>query len=264
MASQITSSGYITRDSIQLFYEREQNNASQSILFVHGLGGTTNSFQTLVPDLRDFDVVRFDLSGHGRSSLPSVSSIDSFVADCEGLKNVIVAGHSLGGLITLHLAAKRPNVVKAVVALAPGLPPPEAAKKALATRSSVVREKGMEAVADTVISNAFSAKSLASRRGEVSLAREMLTRQNPEGYAQAVDALAQSSVPAWGQIKGRVIVVSGEVDKVSTVEAGASIAGGIGSHAKQVVCKDTGHWPMLENPEECISAIAWAAERSAN
>ncbi|KAI1460018.1 alpha/beta-hydrolase [Annulohypoxylon moriforme] len=268
MASQITSSGYILRDSVKLFYEREGKSDSRTILFVHGLGGTTNSYQPLVSDLLDFDIVRFDFSGHGRSSVPSTSSVESYVADCEaiinhlGLKDIVVVGHSLGGLISLHLAAKYPEIVKEVVTFGPVRPVPEAAQKALAARSSTVRKQGMVAVADTIISNAFSAKSLSNRKAEVSLAREMLTRQDPEGYALAVDALSQSSAPVWSQIRGKVVVLSGDEDKVSTLAVGANIVSDIGSNAQQVTCKDTGHWHMLESPEECIKVIKSVASDS--
>ncbi|KAK6952393.1 hypothetical protein Daesc_006929 [Daldinia eschscholtzii] len=283
MASQIKSSGYITRDSVQLFYEREGNIGSQAILFIHGLGGTTNAFQPLVSSLQDFDLVRFDWAGHGRSSLPKSTSVESYVADCEGkarpifeyltpkshriliwklaviehfrLKDILVVGHSLGGLISLHLAAKHPDIVKGVVAFGPVRPPPEAGKKALAARATTVRNEGMGAVADVVVSNAFSPKSLINKKGEVALAREMLTRQDPEGYALALDALAGSSEPGWKQIKASVLVLTGEEDKVSTATAGADIVEGIGSGARQIFFKDTGHWHILESTDESIKAI---------
>ncbi|KAI2782144.1 alpha/beta-hydrolase [Daldinia loculata] len=269
MASQIKSSGYIPRDSVKLFYEREGTSGSRTILFIHGFGGTTNAFQPLVSDLQDFDLVRFDWAGHGRSSVPQSTSIESYVADCEaiigylGLKDILVVSHSFGGLISFHLAAKRPDIVKGVVAFGPVRPPPEAGQKALATRSATVRSEGIGAVADLIVSNAFSPKSLINRKGEVALAREMLTRQNPEGYALALDALAGSSAPAWKQIKANVLVLTGDEDKVSTATAGADIVKDIGSNARQVVFKDTGHWHVLESPDESIKAIISVAKNIA-
>lgn len=110
-------------------------------------------------------------------------------------------------------------------------------------------------IADTVISNAFSGRSLASKRCEVALAREMLTRQVPEGYALAVDALARSAAPKWRQIQARIFVVSGEEDKVSTVAMGSDMVREIGSNAQQLVWKDVGHWHILENLDGCVKAI---------
>lgn len=180
-----------------------------------------------------------------------------------GLKDILVVGHSFGGLISFHLAAKHPDIVKGVVAFGPVRPPPEAGQKALATRSATVRSEGIGAVADLVVSNAFSPKSLINRKGEVALAREMLTRQNPEGYALALDALAGSSAPAWKQIKANVLVLTGDEDKVSTATAGADIVKDIGSNAKQMVFKDTGHWHVLESTDASIKAIISAAKNIA-
>ncbi|EMR69515.1 putative alpha beta hydrolase fold protein [Eutypa lata UCREL1] len=259
MSSQITSTGYIPRDSVQLFYEREGNNQEgRTILFVHGLGGTTNAYQPLVSELQDFDIVRFDWSGHGRSTVPpSETSIELYVADCEaiidhlGLADIVV----YSGKWIITFKGVMLMYIQGVVVFGPVKPPPEAGRTALATRAATVRQRGMVAVTDTILSNAFSSKSLTSRKAEVSLAREMLTRQAPEGYAMAVDALARSIAPAWSHIKARVFILSGEEDKVSTVVAGSEIMREIGSNAQQRVWEDVGHWHMLENPDGCIESI---------
>lgn len=164
-------------------------------------------------------------------------------------------GHSLGALISLHLAAKRPEVVQGLVLFGPVRPPPEAGQKALAARSAAVREHGMVAIADTIVANAFAPDSFINRKGELALAREMLMRQDPEGYALAVEALAQSSLPTWNEIKCKVVILSGEDDRVSTVAAGAVTKMDIGDNAQQLVWKGVGHWHMLESPDASVMAI---------
>jgi len=261
MASKISSYGFVTASGNQLYFEREGNPEGRSILFIHGLGGTTNSFQLLVPHLQEFDLVRFDWSGHGRSGLRPKTSVDSYLEDCEAviahrsLQNVAVVAHSLGGLIALHLAAKRPDVVKSLVLFGPVNPPPEAGQRGLAARSEAVRKDGMAAVADTVVSNAFAQPSFSNKPASVALAREMLCRQNPEGYALACEALAHSTSAQWEKITAKVIVASGEEDKVSTVAVGESICDNLTNCDEQYVWKDTGHWHMLEQPDESVSVI---------
>jgi pimeloyl-ACP methyl ester carboxylesterase len=171
------------------------------------------------------------------------------------LSNVNVVGHSLGGLVALHFAAKVPDKVKALVLFGPISPPPEAGQQALKGRAAAVREKGMAGIADTVVGNAFAAESYKSRRGEVTLAREMLTRQDPEGYALACEAAANSSAPDFGKIKGKVVVVSGKEDKVSTVQAGETTTQKLGSNATQEVIDGVGHWHMLEAKEKAVEII---------
>jgi pimeloyl-ACP methyl ester carboxylesterase len=171
------------------------------------------------------------------------------------LNNVNVVGHSLGGLVALHFAAKNPEKVKALVLFGPINPPPEAGQQALKGRATAVREKGMAGIADTVVGNAFAAESYKTRRAEIALAREMLTRQDPEGYALACEAAANSSPPAFDSIQSEVVVVSGKEDKVSTVQAGETTTQKIGSNAKQEVLESVGHWHMLEATDKAVDII---------
>ncbi|KAI0414671.1 Alpha/Beta hydrolase protein [Xylaria grammica] len=261
MASKLNFSGHIEGPNGLLYVEREGNPAGPSILFVHGLGGTTNAYQTLVSGLEEFDLVRFDWSGHGRSAVPKSTSIDLYVDDCKavishfGLDRIILVGHSLGGLISLHLASKIPHAIAALVLFGPVWPPPAGSQAALASRAAAVRQGGMASVADAVISNAFATGSLRERLGEVALAREMLTRQHPEGYALAIEALKDSAVPQLKAIVAPTKVLSGEEDKVSTVETGKSLASGIGEHAEQILLPGVGHWYMLEASTKCAEII---------
>jgi pimeloyl-ACP methyl ester carboxylesterase len=170
-------------------------------------------------------------------------------------------GHSLGGLIALLLAAKHPRVVRALVLLGPVRPPPEAGQKAMAERIETVRQGGMAAVADTVISNAFASESLKKRNAEVALAREMLTRQGPEGYAMAIQSLKNSYTPDWKRIKTPTVVVSGDEDRVSSVAVGEMIVSDLGDLAEQVVLSGVGHWHMLEAPLKCIEIITKYSSR---
>jgi len=261
MASKLSANGYISSGESKLYYETEGNPDGPTILFVHGLGGTTNAYQPIIPELQDFNIVRFDWSGHGRSSTPKTTSIQSYVADCEAviselkLDKVNVVAHSLGGLIALHLAATVPEKVKALVLFGPISPPPEAGQQALKGRATAVREKGMVGIADTVVGNAFAAESYQSKRADVALAREMLTRQDPEGYALACEAAANSTAPAFDLITGKVVVVSGNEDKVSTVAAGEKTTQNLGSKAVQQIVEPVGHWHMLEAKEKAVEII---------
>ncbi|KAJ3572095.1 hypothetical protein NPX13_g5162 [Xylaria arbuscula] len=261
MASKLKFFGHIQGPNGLIYVEREGNATAPSILFVHGLGGTTNAYQTLVSALAEFDLVRFDWSGHGRSAVPKSTSIDSYVDDCKavishfGLGQIILVGHSLGGLISLHLASKIPQAIAGLVLFGPVCPPPADSQAALASRAAVVRQSGMASIADAVVSNAFATESLRERLGEVALAREMLTRQHPEGYALAIEALKDSATPQLKAIVAPTKILSGEEDKVSTVETGKSLANGIGEHAAQILIPGVGHWYMLEASARCIEIV---------
>lgn len=93
------------------------------LVLVHGLGGAASNWTELAPLLaRQHRLVVPDLPGHGGSSaLPAVSGLEPYadrvalVAEREGMLPAPVVGHSLGGMVVLRLALRRPRDVKAIV-----------------------------------------------------------------------------------------------------------------------------------------------------
>src|SRR5437867_1150743 len=93
------------------------------IVLVHGLGGAASNWTELAPLLAGrHRLLVPDLPGHGGSSaLPAVSGLEPFadrvalVAELEGMLPAPVIGHSLGGMVVLRLALRRPADVQAVV-----------------------------------------------------------------------------------------------------------------------------------------------------
>jgi pimeloyl-ACP methyl ester carboxylesterase len=86
---------------------------------LHGLSGISTGYDEVVDDLGDAaDVFRLDLRGHGRSDhAPGTYSVpfysDDVVAFIEEViaEPVVLVGHSLGGVITHHITATRPELV---------------------------------------------------------------------------------------------------------------------------------------------------------
>jgi pimeloyl-ACP methyl ester carboxylesterase len=93
------------------------------LVLVHGLGGAASNWTELAPLLVErHRLLVPDLPGHGRSTaLPAVSGLEPFadrvalVAEREGMLPAPIVGHSLGGMIVLRLALRRPADVQALV-----------------------------------------------------------------------------------------------------------------------------------------------------
>ena len=97
--------------------------AGAPLILVHGLGGAGSNWAELAPLLLPrHRLLVPDLPGHGGSTaLPAVSGLEPFadrvalVADREGMLPAPVVGHSLGGIVVLRLALRRPADVQALV-----------------------------------------------------------------------------------------------------------------------------------------------------
>ncbi len=93
------------------------------LVLAHGLGGAAANWTALAPLLADrYRLLVPDLPGHGGSSpLPAAPTLEPFaervalLAEREDLAPFAIVGHSLGGLVALRLARRRPGAVRAVV-----------------------------------------------------------------------------------------------------------------------------------------------------
>lgn len=105
------------------------NNANPALVLVHGLGSAGTIWKSLIPDLeRDFTVYSIDLPGHGEATLDDHEEYDPrslgemilhYMQSVHNVRKMHVAGNSLGGWISLEMAALRPALVASVTALAP-------------------------------------------------------------------------------------------------------------------------------------------------
>jgi 3-oxoadipate enol-lactonase len=106
---------------IQLYYET--TGQGEPLLFIHGLGSSTRDWERQVAFFsRRYEVITFDVRGHGKSDKPpGPYSVRLFAADTAalikslGIDRVHVVGISMGGMIALQLAIDAPNLVRSLV-----------------------------------------------------------------------------------------------------------------------------------------------------
>ncbi len=112
---------FFTTGLINLNYV-ESSSTERPILLLHGLFTRWQAFNSIIPELaRQGHVFAVDLRGHGKSGQAETYRIQDFVDDvADFIKHcikepVIIFGHSLGGMVSIMLAAEHPELVKALI-----------------------------------------------------------------------------------------------------------------------------------------------------
>ncbi len=106
-------------------------------VYLHGLGSASSAdFPPIAhdPRLASFRALLVDLLGYGFSDRPAEfphtleahADVIAHVLDQLGLRGCHVIGHSLGGSIAISLAARRPDLVGALIVAEPNLDPEDA------------------------------------------------------------------------------------------------------------------------------------------
>ena len=222
------------------------------VLMVHGLGGTSNFYQVQAQALADrFQVIRPDSAGAGRSPVTGQISIGSHADDLAalldqlGVSGATVVGHSMGTLVVRTLATRHPGLVSRLVLLGAVAEPADAVRQAQRDRAATLRQDGTAAVAPGVVASALSEVTRRDKPEVAAFVRELIMRQDPEGYARNCEALATATDPGPVAPGLPLLLITGSDDMTGPPEVSQSIAAAHGS-ATVTVIDGIGHWTALE------------------
>ena len=113
-----------SRTGADIHYDREGEGVP--LLLIAGTASDGASWGPLLPLFDRYELIRIDNRGSGQTRFDGDISVADMVDDCAalldhlGIRSAAVVGHSLGGTIGLHLAARHPERVAALVTLTAG------------------------------------------------------------------------------------------------------------------------------------------------
>ncbi len=253
--------------TVELAWDLEGPAGAPVLVLLNSLGATTAMWDPLAGPLGEqFRVVRVDTRGHGRSPAagrqPQVSiaelgadvlaALDAIRAKLDAPR-VHLAGLSLGGMTAMWLAAHHPERIARLALLCTSAHlPPEAG---WLDRAATVRAQGMAAIAPAVVAR-WTTPALARRDpGLVQRLRDMLTRTDPQSYAQCCEAVADLDLrDDLARIAAPTLVVAGADDPATPPEHGRAIADGIAG-ARLEVIPDAAHVATVEQPGAIVRLL---------
>ena len=243
------------------YYRLEGNDSRPVLMFAHSLGCDHTQWDAQAADLQShFRVLRYDIRGHGATdvaegdaSIALLASDALAIAGALGMERFAFCGLSLGGMIGQRIAASAPGRVTHLVLA--NTSPHYIDPGPLEARRMTVLERGMGAVADSVMQRFFSAQSLARNPPFVARTRRVLLATNPVGYAACCAAIRDMDQrPSLEEIEAPTLIIVGDSD-ISTPWQGHGevIAAGI-PHC-QVTHLPAAHLSNLEQPRSFSAAL---------
>ena len=240
----------------------ESAGTGPAVAFLHGIGGTSNVYQVQADALSSsYQVIRPDFAGAGRSPGGGEISIDSHAADIAavldalGAGPAVIVGHSMGTLVARALAARHPAKVAGLALLGPVPSPDAAGRGAILARAAVLRAEGPAAIADAIVTRSLSPRTRSTKPEIAAFVRELIMRQDPEGYARNNEALAAAADPGPVHPRVPLLLIAGRDDTLSPPSVSEQIADAHGSADVRVI-DSIGHQIPLEDARRTTQILA--------
>ena len=249
-------------------------NGVETVILVHGLGGTKSSFYETVSALsKRYTVHAIDLPGFGASSKSARAPYDPAwfaralvrFLDAQGIRRAHLVGNSLGGRIAIEVGLSAPERVNSLSLLTPSLAwrkrrgfvplvkllRPELAAIPHTLTSQLVRrqfwsmfgrpEKLHPSVADLAVEEFLAGYRDPAARVAFSAAARNIYLEEPDGHNGFWTRMAELESPA--------MFIWGDNDPLVPLAFSAHVSETL-PQARQIVLNDCGHVPQVELPED--------------
>ncbi len=244
----------------QIAYWRD--GTGPALILIHGVGLRAEAWAALAPQLANrFTLYAVDMPGHGASPLGTVRALPDYVDRLHAFAKALgepvsIAGHSMGAMIALELAARDPDLVSGVAALnAIYRRSPEAAQAVQQRAASLATQDRPSP--DPTLARWFGPNPTGPDADAADACRHWLTDCDHRGYATAYgvfahhdgpddDRLAALSMPALFQ--------TGAQDPNSTPQMSRDMAERAPNAAADTV-QDAAHMMPMTHPQAVADAL---------
>lgn len=195
----------------------------------------------LAPDLPGFAE---SASEPGPYTMPALADAVAKLLDHRGLKQVVLVGGSMGGVVAQHFVLRHPERVLRLLLVATGAAtadPAGALAKADAMEASRWNEEAVTPIVAGFFYNSPPAEKLAEYRAIAMKASQ------PAAIEAARSNASLSTLDDLGRITVPTLIVQGRYDRARTPEHGALMRSLLPNGALAVI-ENAGHTPQLEQP----------------
>jgi pimeloyl-ACP methyl ester carboxylesterase len=227
------------------------------VLLLHGFGENQSIWDSTVDKLsEEVQILVFDLPGFGHN-FTSASSIDEMANDVINqmdelhIETAIVIGHSMGGYVTVNLAARFKNRIKAIGFFHSNVLEDNLEKKTNRNQAIVhLKKYGTQEYLKSMAKSMLSPKN-ALNKNMLRLANEHLKDANVIGLVGALEAMRDRTnhLDFLSQTDIPILWIAGRNDSFMSVDSLAEQTWYC-QRCMFVTLEHSGHLGMLEEPKE--------------
>ena len=185
------------------FYKR--NSSAGTIVLIHGLGLNLEVWNWQIPFYSDYNVLVYDLRGHGDSTKArSKPSLSDFVNQLDDLFNylqirrAILIGFSLGAMIARKFSIEFSHKVKKLVMLNSPNKQSASEKEEVVKRSKLVLNKGAAVTADAAIERWYTNSFRTKNKQMINLTKFWIQANESITYSMIYPILYYGSLELHG------------------------------------------------------------------
>jgi pimeloyl-ACP methyl ester carboxylesterase len=253
--------------SLPLHAQRFENPGAPALVLLHGLLGSSRNWATVGRALRErFDVHALDLRNHGNSPHAEAMRWAELCGDLEaylekeGLNEVVLMGHSLGGKIAMRFACENPKIVRKliIVDIAAKPYPPYHDAEFRAMKSIAVGELGnrkeAEAALEPLVADWAMRQFLLTNLVRNETTGAFRWQANVEALHASLPHIRQNSLLETDRFHGPVLLIRGaKSDFIEDGDADEMLHWF--PHLHEVLIPEAGHNVHVENRAGFLEAL---------
>lgn len=250
-------------DGLNVHYELIGNpRAKTLIVFSNALGTDFRIWLPVFDELPDdMAFLLYDSRGHGLTSDPGTpftidTLADDLIALIEHLKlrQPVLCGLSVGGLVVQAVAVKRPDLVKKLIVCNSAAKIGDA--ETWNSRIETIRKDGLVAISEATMQRWFTPASHEERPADIAGYRTMVERQDRAAYIRTAEAIRDADYR--GQVKDLkvpALFLAGDEDGSIPAQVVEDTADLVEGSAFEVL-ENCGHMTPVEQPEQLAALIS--------
>jgi pimeloyl-ACP methyl ester carboxylesterase len=238
--------------------------SNETLVFLHGFPLSSEMWNPQFEHFaKSYRVIAPDLIGFGKSAPREEVSMEAYADEVaallteHGVEKAVLIGFSMGGYVALAFLRKYPEKVRALVLTdtRAEADSPEARNNRL-QQAQAVLEQGNAPVRDGMLPKLFSPYTKEHKPEVIRQVDEIIMSAPPTGVRAALAAMASrpDSVADLPQIRVPALVIVGEDDVITPLEAAQVMADGIPGAQLRTIPR-AGHLSNLEQPESFNAAL---------